>query len=91
MFASQKHTYVDKEIARIVIVLEDKDLDSKEYADTLELLQKLHKIRQDERPDRVSSDAKFQSAASLLGIVLILQYEHLHPIATKALSFIKLR
>jgi hypothetical protein len=91
MFASKTKTYVDDEIRRMMIVLQEKSPDSKEYGETLEQLQKLHKIRQDEKPDRVSADAKFQGAVSILGIVTILQYEHLHPIASKAMSFIKLR
>lgn len=91
MFAPKKSTYVDKEIARTILVMQEKEPDSKEYGAALEQLQKLQKIRQEEKPDAVSTDVMFQAAASILGIVLILQHEHLHPITSKAMSFIKLR
>lgn len=91
MFAPKVNTYVDKEIARTILVLQEKEPDSKEYASTLELLTKLQKIRQEEKPDRLSSDTMLLAGVNLVGLVLILQYEHLHPITSKALSFIKLR
>lgn len=91
MFAPKVNTYVDNEISRTITVLQGHEPNSKEYGETLEQLQKLQKIRQEEKPDRLSTDAMFQGFVSILGIGLILQHEHLHPITSKALSFIRLR
>ena len=88
MFAPKQNTYVDNEISRVVFALQEKEPDSEEYATLLEKLSKLQKIRQEEKPDRVSSNTIAMGVVNLTGIFLILQHEHLHPITSKALSFV---
>lgn len=84
----KKNTYVDNEISRVVLKLQDLEPDTEEYGNTLEKLSKLQKIRQEEKPDRVSSDTIVQSAVNLIGIALIIRHENLNVIASKALSFV---
>lgn len=88
MFAPKKNTYVDDQIARVVLEMQDQKTDSTEYGESLERLTKLQKIRQEEKPDTVSSNTIFMGAVNITGIVLILHHEQLHPIASKALSFV---
>ena len=84
----KKNTYVDMEIARVVLKMQDAEPDTEEYGNTLEKLAKLQKIRQEEKPDRVSSDTIAMGVVNLLGIALIIRHENLNVIATKALSFV---
>lgn len=88
MFAPKKNTYVDNEISRVVIALQEKEPTSEEYSALLEKLSKLQKIRQEEKPDTVSSNTIAMGAVNLTGILLILQHENLHVISSKALSFV---
>ena len=91
MFFPSANTYVDGQIARIVVVMQEKEVDSKEYADLLERLGRLQKLRQDEKPDKASTDTLLTVGANLLGILLILNHEHLNMITSKALPFIRFR
>lgn len=86
----KKNTYVDSEIARAIFEMKDLEVDSAEYGAILDRLGKLHKIRQEEKPDKVSTDTIIQVAANLIGILMIIHHEELHPLTTKALSFIRL-
>lgn len=88
MFAPKMNTYVDKEIARTILMLQEKEPDSKEYAATLEHLTKLQKIRQEEKPTRLSSDTMLVVGANLIGMLLIIRHENVNVITTKALSLI---
>jgi hypothetical protein len=83
------NTYVDGEISRAIIVLQDLSVDTKEYAAALSTLEKLQKIRQEEKPDSFSSDALLMAVTNLLGILAILKHEQLNVITTKALTFVQ--
>jgi hypothetical protein len=86
----KSNTYVDNEINRAVIKLQDQEVDSDEYGVLLARLEKLQKIRQEERPDNPSSDALLSAATNLIGIVLILRYESLNNVITsKAIGFVQ--
>lgn len=61
---------------------------SKEYADTVDQLAKLYKIRNDHGPDRISKDTLAIIAGNLSGILVILAYERAHVVASKALGFV---
>jgi hypothetical protein len=86
--APKVNTYVDDEIARIVVVLQDLEPNSDEYGATLDKLTKLQKIRQEEKPDRASTDTLVTVAANLVGIALIIRHENVNVITSKAMSFI---
>jgi hypothetical protein len=88
MFLPKMSTYVDKEITRTILVMQEKEPDSKEYSDLLERLGRLQKIRQEEKPDQASTDTLLTVGANLLGIVLILRHEELNMITSKALQFV---
>jgi hypothetical protein len=81
-------TKLEIEVDKLVRSLGDYSTNSKEYGEVLERLVKLHKIRQEDKPDKVNPNTALTAAAHILGIFMILQYEHLHPISTKAMSFV---
>lgn len=62
--------------------------DKKEYAAAAEQLTVLMKIKQNQKPDRVSKDVLATILANLLGIGMIIGYERTSVIASKALGFV---
>lgn len=69
--------------------LQTLDPASEEYAKTNTQLIKLIQTKQDVNPSwRPSADAVVSAGASLLGILLILNFERAGVIATKAIGFI---
>ncbi len=59
---------------------------SEAYATILDQIVKLHKLKEEEKPSRVSKDTLALIAANLTGIVLIMTHERVNIITTKALS-----
>lgn len=67
------------------------DPDSDKYTATVENLSKLHKLR-GEPSKPISRDAILTTAGSIVGILLILNFERLNVVTSKAISFVtKLR
>jgi hypothetical protein len=85
---SKLNTYVDVQIDRIVSALQYHEPHEQEYNKLLSHLERLQKIRQEEKPDRISADMKLAVGANLLGILLILKHENMNVITSKALSFV---
>ena len=59
-----------------------------EYGKLLERLQDLHKMKEDEKPSRPSSDVLIQCATHILGIAMIIRHEEINIITSKALAFV---
>ena len=89
MFQPKPKSKLDLEIDKLVLKLKDHEPTSKEYATVVTQLSQLHKIREESRPDRLSWNTGATVAANLLGILMIVQQEHLHVITSKALPFVK--
>ncbi len=58
-----------------------------EYAAALEYLERLHKMKTNKRPSRVSGDAIANGLFTLGGILIIVIYEQKHVLSTKAFGF----
>lgn len=82
-------TLVDKELDRLFAELGIHMIDSEEYAATLDRIVKLHKLQAEEKPSRVSPDTLVLAGTNILGIIIILSYERLNIITTKAMSFVQ--
>jgi len=71
----------------INLILEEKDLNKiSELKKEAEILEKL--LDENQKDFRVSPDTILIVAGNLLGILLILKYEELNIITTKAMSFV---
>lgn len=81
-------TELEKALDRAYSKLESVQVDTKEYGEILDRIAKLHKMKEDEKPDSVSLDTQAKIAANILGILLIISYEHAHIITTKAMPFV---
>lgn len=65
------------------------DAESDEYDSVLKQIERLYKLQSQSSDHRkVSPDTWLLVGGNLAGIALILSYEHLHPIASKALGFV---
>lgn len=78
---------LEKQIDRALQDLDNHAIDSKEYGQTLDRLSELHKML--ESPDRVSKDTLVLSAVNLLGILVIIRYEHVNVITTRAMELLQ--
>ena len=89
--SEKKPSKLDKLIDDLLDDLDARDHESEEYSKVADNLIKLQKLRDELKKSstwRPSPDAIVGAAASLGGILLILNYERAGVIATKALGFI---
>lgn len=83
---------LDNAIDRVHLELRTHDPVSDEYAQAVNQLEKLHKMKVAETRAPVSKDVLVTAGANLAGIGIIIGYEHAHVVVSKALSFVlKLR
>lgn len=91
MFKRKKKdpTSLDVAIENALSELAGHDADSDEYANITNQLVKLYGLKEIDNPDRrISNDVLAGIAANLIGIGMIISYERVHVITTKALGFI---
>lgn len=88
MFPSRKReeTPLEKAIDEAIRYL---DPTSKDFTELVNNIERLHKLKEQEAPKRVSPDMQATVASNLLGILLILHYERVNVVTSKALSFVK--
>jgi len=88
-----KPTPLDEAIADVFSALKGLDEETEEYSAAADQLIKLMKLKKDVEPSWIPSpDVALSAAANIAGILLILNHERIHVIATKALGFVgKLR
>jgi hypothetical protein len=84
----KKQTKLEKEIAALLDRMASTDATSEEYSTMASNLKRLYEAKQYEKDRRVSADTIAVVAGNLLGIALILGYEKINVITSKALSFV---
>lgn len=85
----REKTGLEKAIDDLLSEMDAVTADSPEYAKMVEHLVKLHQMKTEERPRRVSPDTLFTVLANLGGILILVGYEQKHVITSKALPFIR--
>jgi len=85
---SNNQRLIEVELDRTLIQLKAERVTDEEYAKTLSLVERLHKMLDKEKPASVSKDTILTVGANLVGIILILKHEHVNVISSKALGFI---
>lgn len=78
MFTKSKtESQLDAEIIAILNKMRELQKDSKEYAELLERVSKLHKLKTEEspRPKQISPDTMLIVAANIFGILWLARYE----------------
>ena len=85
-FRKIKRTHLDDEINAVVTVMQTLGPDSPQYKEQLAYLERLHKLKAQERRTLVSSDTIAMCATNLLGILIIVAYENKHVITSKGFT-----
>ena len=84
-------TGLDEAIDEALRELRTYDAYSEEYAQVVDQLTKLHAMQDPKKSDRVSKDTLAIVLGNLAGISAIVGYEQKHVVASKALSFLRLK
>lgn len=89
-FKTEKQpTDLEKQIARLFAKLDEIDeMHSEEYDKVSDQIKKLYPLKETDSKTGVSSDVMVSAVSNLVGIFMILQYEHANVITSKALGFI---
>lgn len=81
-------TRLEEEIDSVLVQMGSFTADSPEYAKMLTQLEKLYKCMPVKAPPPVRMDTIVTVLGNIVGIVMILGFEHTHVITSKALSFV---
>jgi hypothetical protein len=79
---------IEKAIDKLLLDIENQRSDTKEYADMVKQLEVLYKCKAADAPHRISPETLLTVGANILGIFMILGYEHGHAMTSKALGFV---
>jgi predicted type IV restriction endonuclease len=83
-----KKISIDDEVEHVLVALSALAPDSEEYSATVKNLKELCEARSKKASRLVELDTIIAAGTNILGILLILSYEQLHVISTKAIGFI---
>lgn len=89
---TQTPTGIDSAIEDILSEMKGFTAETDEYATMIDQLCKLHAMKVAEKPSNVNPDTLALIVGNIFGIVLILEFERMNVITSKAMSFVsKLR
>lgn len=86
----KKRKFIDEEIKRLEALLQETSYEKELYEQLLNMLERLYKLR--ERYSwrhKIDPNVAITTSVSLVGIVMILQFERLGVISSKAIGFIR--
>lgn len=81
-------TNIEKEINRLIFQAGCEEPDSEKYSKIVEEVERLCKAKSYETEKSISPDTVLTVIGSILGIILILGYEQVGVISSKALGFV---
>jgi hypothetical protein len=87
-FKKTEPTKLEEELDRLLTELHNEEPDSERYSAIADQVAKLYKLKEVDSKNNLSKDAVLSSISSILGIALIVGYEHGHAVTTKAFSFV---
>jgi hypothetical protein len=86
-FPTPEKTDLDLVIERLFTYQQSHEPNTPEFSQATDQLTILYKLREEtSSKKRVSKDTLVQVVGSLVGVVLVLGYEHAHPITSKAFN-----
>lgn len=83
-----KRTNIEREMDSLISELQECEVISEEYSLILDRVERLNKIRLSDKGNGISPDTLVVVGGNLAGILLILGYERVNIITTKALGFV---
>lgn len=81
-------TGIEKAISAVLLEMDSLKPDSAEYAKMVKQLVKLHALKENETPKRISPDTLAAVLGNLVIVVVIVTHERAHVITSKALQFV---
>lgn len=79
---------LERQIDRAIRELDNHPVGSEDYVRTLDVVTKLHKMKEEEKPSSLSRDTMAIVGANLIGIIMIIKHEHVNVITSRALNLI---
>lgn len=86
--AKEDRKTIDGEVNHLLKQMEGMDVTSDDYAEAAKTLKTLCEARGIKTNRSISMDTIIAASANLLGIALILEYEQIHVITSKAISLV---
>lgn len=80
---------IEAAINRVLLAMQDTDPNSHEYETLVNRLSDLHTLKVNNAKSMLSKDTLATIVANIAGILLILQYERVNIVGTKALAFVQ--
>ncbi len=87
-FRKKKPSELDEPIEKLLTQMNKTEAGSKEYSIMVDQLERLNRARAEERRGRVDSNTWAIVIGNLVGIGIIVSYEHAHVVVSKALGFV---
>lgn len=84
----RKPSIVDEAIGKVLTEMRQYDVDAKEYQVAIEHLERLMKMRTEERRNRISPDTMLIVAGNILCVLVVVGFERGHVMTSKAMGFI---
>ena len=89
MFSRTKQsTLLDRATDRAIRELDRHPIGSENYVKTMDLVERLHRLKQNEKADPVSKDTLALVSANLLGIIMIIKHEYVNVITSRAMNLL---
>lgn len=85
----KEKTGLEKAIDQLLSEMANFSGDDDEYSKMADQLEKLYKLKDIDKPDRVDANTLALIAGNLAGIVLIVGYERANVVTSKALGFVR--
>jgi hypothetical protein len=84
----KRRSILDDAIQRVLLEMQENELDSVKYAESMEKLERLIQLKSEETRGGVSPDTIAIVIGNLAGILIIVSYERAHVMVSKGLNFI---
>lgn len=87
-FVREKPSVLDEPIAKVLSSMNTYGTEDPEYKIAMDHLERLMKLKAEERKSKVSPDTWAIVSGNLLGILIIVAYEQKHVMVSKGLGFV---
>jgi hypothetical protein len=87
-FWKQKPSIIDEPIEDVLSDMNRYGPSSEEYSQLVDHLDRLVRIKHEQKQTRISPDTMVLVAGNLVGILIIVTYEHNHVMVSKAMNYV---
>jgi hypothetical protein len=87
-FWKEEPSVLDEPIGKVLTEMNTYDPETEEFRHAMEYLERLIKLKAEERPQRVSRDTMWIVGGNLIGILIIVAYEQKHAMVSKGMGLL---